>query len=337
MNKTTHAKIPLHPADNGYTTALKILANATTNHAAELGSGKKHTPTFHARGWKIAIETPCGVIGLWSCWLGNQFHLGYPGPAMCPGSSAQIDALLKEHLGVETAEPVLQVNATAVESNYTGEYKDPDKPLEANTVGQIIAYQSQGLRRWTTYWGPRVSNDAKEPGRVWIEHSNFSSTALDFRLVMPIAPDPLFSVWYGHDKGWNIYTCPFTFANRYALESPTAQLVHIQAYRDRFLALASSLAQVLGGARAVHVDYGFVVTPAQLEPLGYENIRWIKGSPDNYLGWGNEIVLAQRDLPENQIEHLLLRSGNQLVPWAAIRRLPTRALTTQALLDYLTF
>jgi hypothetical protein len=236
---------------------------------------------------------------------------------------------------------VLQVNATAVESNYMGKYKDPDKPLEVNERGQVIAYQTQGPRLWASYWGPRVSNDAREPGRVWIEQANFSSTASEFRLVNPIAADPLSTVWYGHDDGWNIYTYPFTFANHYAPEGPTAHPAHIQVYRDRFLALASDLAQAIGGARAVHVDYGFVMMPAQLRDLGYEDIRWIKGSPDSCLGWGNEVVLASRRHPEHQIEHLLLRSGNQLVPWAAIRRIPigdqTDPLTTQTLLDLLTF
>jgi hypothetical protein len=333
-----HAKIPLHPAEDVYTTTLKMTANAVIEHAAELVDGKEHTPTFHADGWKIAIETPRGIIGLWSCWLGNKFHLGYPGPSACPESVTLVDRIIRVLLEVEPAEAVLQVDATAVESNYTGKYKDADKPLEVNKLGQIIAYQTQGPRRWASYCGPRVSSDTQEPGRVWIEHANFSSTTSEFRLVTPIAPNPLSTILYGHDTGWNIYTYPFTFANRYAPEGPTAQPAHIQAYRDRFLALASCLAQALGGARAVHIDYGFVTTPAQLRGLGYEDIRWIKGSPDNYLGWGNEVVLAGRQHSEYQFEHLLLQSGNQLVPWAAIRRLPTRNnLTVQTLLDLLTF
>ena len=144
-------------------------------------------------------------------------------------------------------------------------------------------------------------------------------------------------VWYGHDNGRTVHTFPYTFANRYATEGPTANPVHVQPYRNRFLSLACALAEVLGGATAINVDYGFLMTPTQLESLGYRDIRWIKGSPNNYLGWGNEAVFASRRLPDNRVEHLLLRSGNQMVPWAAIRRVPVNGLTVQALLDFLTF
>jgi hypothetical protein len=281
MRKTTHDKIPIHPAEDVPTTVLKMLANMAIKRATELGEGRKHMAEFHPDGWKIAIETPRGAIGLWSCWLGNQFHLGYPGPMMTSVSSAPVSALIKEHLGVELAKPVLQVNATAVQTDYAGEYKDTDKPLEVNALGQVIAYQTQGPRLWAPYCGPRVSSGAQEPGRVWIEHACSSSTATDFRFITPDAPEALSTIWYGHDSGWTIYTYPHTFANRYAPDGPTATPACVQVYRDRFLALACSLAQALGGARAVNMDYGFVMTPAQLKTLGYENIHWIKGSPDS--------------------------------------------------------
>ena len=338
MTKTLHDKIEIHPSEPAHTTILKMTANATLEEAAKLDEGKTYSPKFYADGWKIAIETPRGILGLWSCWLGNQFHLGYPGPTVCPVTSTRVGALIEEHLGVKQAEPVLQVDATAVDPHYTGEYKDPNKPLEVNALGQTIAYQTRGGRLWATYYGPRVSSDTQEPGRIWVEHSNFCSTATEFRFITVDASEALSTVWYGHDNGRTVHTFPYTFANRYATEGPTANPAHVQPYRDRFLSLACALAEVLGGATAVNVDYGFIITPTQLETLGYRDIRWIKGLPDNYLGWGNEVVLSSRRLADNRVEHLLLRSGNQMVPWAAIRRIPTDgALTTQVLLSLLTF
>ena len=144
MTKTLHNKIEIHPSEPAHTTILKMTANATLEEAAKLDEGKTYSPKFYADGWKIAIETPRGILGLWSCWLGNQFHLGYPGPTVCPVTSTQVGALIEEHLGVKQAEPVLQVDATAVDPHYTGEYKDPNKPLEVNALGQTIAYQTRG-------------------------------------------------------------------------------------------------------------------------------------------------------------------------------------------------
>ena len=50
-------------------------------------------------------------------------------------------------------------------------------------------------------------------------------------------------------------------------------------------------------------------------------------------GW----KIASQRLPDNHVEHLLLRSGNQMVPWSTIRRIPIGALTAQVLLSLLTF
>lgn len=55
-----------------------VLANSTLVEASERALGKKHEPKFCKSGWRIAIETPHDVIGLWSCWLDNQFYLGHP-------------------------------------------------------------------------------------------------------------------------------------------------------------------------------------------------------------------------------------------------------------------
>jgi hypothetical protein len=58
---------------------LMVLGNSTLREASQMVSGaKQHEPRYHESGWSIALQTPNGVIGLWSCWLNNQFYLGYP-------------------------------------------------------------------------------------------------------------------------------------------------------------------------------------------------------------------------------------------------------------------
>ena len=243
MSKTTHDEIQIGPDEAASTAALKMIANAATRRASELSTGRAHVPEFHADGWKIAFETPRGPVGLWSCWLGNQFHLGYPGPA----ASAQVDDLIVHHLGVQPADPVAHVAGTAVSEHYEGEYRDLDKPVEVNGLGQFVAYQSCEATKWATHFGPRVVG---RPGRVWIDHSSQSSSAVDFRMIAPGHQDGYSVVPYGQGDGWNISTFPYTFANRHAPDGPTAIPEHVQPYRDKFLALACSLAGRLGGARS---------------------------------------------------------------------------------------
>ena len=58
---------------------LMILANSVSSEAEQMASGKKlYEPKIHKSGWSISLETPKGIIGLWSCWLNNAFYLGYP-------------------------------------------------------------------------------------------------------------------------------------------------------------------------------------------------------------------------------------------------------------------
>lgn len=146
---------------------------------------------------------------------------------------------------------------------------------------------------------------------------------------------------YGHHQGWGIYTHPFTHATKYAPDGPTAERGRIQPYRDKFLALACDIADMLGGALAVNVDYGYTIVPEQLEQLGYENpfTTWLKGSPSNYKGWGRDIVFSSKPaagMPGQ--EYILLESGNEMVPWSTIRRIPTvGVLQFSQLLELLTF
>ena len=51
-------------------------------------------------GWKMAIETTNGMVGLWTCWLGNSFKLFYP-------LNVNIsDEVIIETLNVKLAKPV---------------------------------------------------------------------------------------------------------------------------------------------------------------------------------------------------------------------------------------
>ena len=51
-------------------------------------------------GWNIAIETTNGIVGMWTCWLGNSLKLFYP-------LDIEIeDKLIMEKLNVTLAKPV---------------------------------------------------------------------------------------------------------------------------------------------------------------------------------------------------------------------------------------
>lgn len=293
-----------------------ILANATAKEA-EAKESEVHQPKLHEAGWSIAIETPSGVVGLWSCWLKNQFYLGYP-----KGTDLHIDDvsdLIMDTLGVEFANDVLEVMATGVEEGYEGEFKDADKPLEKNSVGQTIAYSTQGPRLWAEFYGPQLPNGQ---GRVWIDFSRHNMYGHHFDVVHP---NTVQNIYYGHSQSMGISTYPFSFYNKYAPEGPTTKPEEIQKYREKFLALACAIAKELGGAFAVNINYGFVLVPEQLRQL-------------------YDTVSSRREGAE--IEHraskpgetLVLREGNSLVPWANIRRVECdNGLTAEELANLLVF
>lgn len=54
-------------------------------------------------GWVMTIETTNGVVGLWTCWLGNNLKLFYP-----IGTNIS-DEIIMETLNVTLAEPVKNV------------------------------------------------------------------------------------------------------------------------------------------------------------------------------------------------------------------------------------
>ena len=51
-------------------------------------------------GWNMVIETTNGIVGLWTCWLGNSIKLFYPLNVNIP------DEIIMETLGVTLAKPV---------------------------------------------------------------------------------------------------------------------------------------------------------------------------------------------------------------------------------------
>ena len=93
---------------------LMLLANATADEAQRRANGVlAHQPRFHESGWRIALETPQGIVGIWSCWLNNRFYIGYP------NNVGRIsDELIRDILGLSYAQHVSQVDAVAVEPGY---------------------------------------------------------------------------------------------------------------------------------------------------------------------------------------------------------------------------
>lgn len=51
-------------------------------------------------GWSVAIETTNGIVGLWTCWMGNSIKLFYPLDVTIP------DEMIMETLNVTLAKPV---------------------------------------------------------------------------------------------------------------------------------------------------------------------------------------------------------------------------------------
>lgn len=308
---------------------LMTLANATLAEAEDKATGKKlHQSIFHESGWRIAFDTSQGIVGLWSCWLGNQFYLGYPKDAKTVS-----DQLIMNVLGVEYAKPVLQVDVTAVNDwDYRGEYRDADKPLVKNKAGQIIAFHTRGPRKWATFYGPRIDDNK---GRVWIEHSSRHSHGVHFPIITRW--NQLEEIYYGHEQSQGIHTEQFSFYNEYAPDGPTADPEAIQLYREKFLELTCDVAKHVGDATAINIDYGFVLVPEQLIQLGYGNVEWIRGRPGLRRGWGEEVVRAEKDTKSGK-ETIILKSGNSLVPWSTIRRVPyTSNLDSKQLIELLTF
>lgn len=291
---------------------LMIMANSIADDAASKSAGEIHVPELRKDGWSIAIETPRGIVGLWSCWLGDRFFLGYPKDVTVP----DISELIIDNLGVSFSTSVPQVGATAVTEGYSGPYKDADKPLIVNRAGQTVAFRSEGLRRWAKFYSERVNGNE---GRVWVDHSDHDMYGHHFDVIR--LDGTVEDVYYGHNHSWGVKTEPFSFWNQYDPDGPTADPEAIQPYRDKFIALACAIATRMGGAMAVNINYGFVIVPEQASQLGYE-----------FVNWGSSAARFKKDG-----DQIVLREGNSLDPWSTLRRIETPSLTPEELIGLLTF
>ena len=366
---------------------LMRLANENLREARAQAEGTKpRERQLHDMGWELSIETPRGMVGLWSCWLGNQFYLGFPKttdkviasvdpqtvtrlgnhlragelspnapywqrqPLNHEGAKSKwadmsdpelrktlkafrvpfsdgpfipvTDELIMATLGVERARPVRQVNATAVNDfNYRRKYADPDKPLEATPHGQIVGYKYTGERQWAKFYGPIEPTG----GRVWVDYSGFHSNGMHFSYITE--GGQLESLYYGHSQSNGVYTEQFSFHNKYAPEGPTAEAEAVQKYRDRFIRLASEVAFLMGGPKAVNINYGFSMVPEDLYREGYNDVSWLKGDLGERKGWGNEIVRGKRG-----DSTVVLKSGNSLVPRTTTLRAPTGRIASPSVL-----
>lgn len=287
---------------------LMFVANDVLEGAYEQSKGiKKREPSYHKSGWNIALHSGKkeSAIGLWSCWLDNQFFLGYPKGINVP------DETVMKILDVEYGKHVLHVSATGVGSkDYNGEYKDADKSLETNEAGQIVAYKKMGSRVWATFMGKKE----EQGGRVWINKSARNSDCYPMSLIEDT--NEFAEVYFGHDYSNGISTYPFNFFNKYSPESPTIDKEAVQKYKKRFLELAVETAFWAGEPSKITINYGFAMVPEDLEREGYKNIKWLKGIKGKREGRGNELVRA-----EDKGEIIMLKSGNSIVPWSTIRQL----------------
>jgi len=221
------------------------------------------------------------------------------------------DELIMRTLGITRSKPVRHVGACAVgDWNYEGEYKDADKPLEQNEIGQIVAYWDMDLRQWARFYGPQLPNGR---GRVWVDKSEHSPNSHHFPFIDK--DGNLQSAYYGHSYSAGIFTNEFSHYNKYAPEGPSADSEAIQTYRNKFIRLATETALRVGNPRHVTIDYGFVMVPEDLEREGYSDIKWLKGKPDVREGWDEELVRGKKS-----DEIIMLKSGNSLVPWSTIRQ-----------------
>jgi len=322
---------------------------------------------FHESGWSIAIETPQGVVGLWSSWLNDHFYLGYPKKISfwIAALSKEVVIMIANRFAAKFPSPPEKVldfyqsrhlltgleEAVFVELLHQNDvpmplFRDglliPDR-LIMDTLGVELALPVSHLnqfsetvesRLWAKFYGARVEGDK---GRVWICHSDHYSNSHHFNVVSSNSSEGLESVYYGHSYSSGISTYPFSFWNKVAPDGPTAEPEVIQTYRDKFLALICKIASIMRGANAVNINYGFVLEPEQLSQLGYGNVEWLKGQSGVRNGWGDELIRGEKTFGDGK-ETVILTSGNSLVPWITIRRLPCeKNLTAEKLIEMLIF
>lgn len=111
-------------------------------------------------GWSMAIETTNGMVGLWTCWLGNSIKLFYP-------LNVNIsDDVIMETLNVTLAKPVAnELFGTRLWAKYyseklddcgrvwIGQESDHDCGVQIKTIqnNQLVEYRC-GFRNTNTLW-----------------------------------------------------------------------------------------------------------------------------------------------------------------------------------------
>lgn len=233
---------------------------------------------YHDKGWELSIQTPNGIVGLSSSWLGTRFYLGYPKEFLPPRTQVT-DKLITTILGVEKAD-VLSAGS------------------------------------WGRFYGPLEPNG----GRVWFDYDR-NSTGARF----PNTTDgELQEVYYWHPTANGVTNYPYSeYSQDTSEDAPTAAEEAVQRYRDRFILLASEIAFLIGGARAININYGFVLVPEDLDREGYGGVSFLKGDWGIREGGGRELVRGQRG-----DSTIILQSGNSLVPWSTILRAPVNGRIT---------
>jgi hypothetical protein len=171
--------------------------------------------------------------------------------------------------------------------------------------------KEDGQRQWAKFCGHREIDG----GRVWIDYSDDNSSCFAFPLITE--KGEMTEVFYGYNLSMGISTYPFSFYPEDGEDAPTAQKEAIQKYKDGFLYLACEIATIMGGIKAINVNYGFALIPEDLHWENYQEITWLKGEEGKREGWGREIVRGRKEGST-----VILKSGNSLVPWSTIRRIP---------------
>ena len=262
--------------------ALLMMAQLEEAEIKKKEATQMHEAKAHDMGFSLAFETPEGIIGLWSCWLGDQLYIGYP------RNWDVSDELIKATLQME------------------------DEKLMTR-------------RQWGKFYGKRMDGG----GRVWVDHTENHSHGRTFDLIQN---GNLKKLHCGHDGSKSVYSIGYTCFTEEELDAPTAKEKHVQPYRDAFMQLALNLAKEHGGVTAVHIAYDFtILTPALLEAEGYKDIYYVEGNPQYVSSFGGTVVHAKKEQ-----EEILLKSGNSLVPWVNIRKVPvTSELTVEKILKEL--
>jgi len=344
-----YKKIPedeINDQEDGVKAAVMVMANMTLGQAAKQASGEElRQPQVYDCGWKITLhdQTETSAVGLWSCWLGNQFYLGYPKQTAAIVDSLSSDNVVKianqyraenpkqfwnpdtmfdyrtsRRVLIGMTEADLQV---LLERHGISMPKVQTKDVPDELVMKILGvepaesvphpWDAAKPTVWAKFWGPKV----EKGGRVWVGKSDFDSYGHHLPIITK--DGELVEVYFGHDMSRGIRTAPFSHFNEKSPESPTADPLAIQAYRSKFLELLVDTSLLFGTPTKVSVSYEtFAMVPEDLAREGYQNITWLKGGPDKREGWGNELVKA-----EKPGETIMLRSANSVVPWVTVRQL----------------